>query len=76
MKACYPWLPGQQSMSPVPLCGKLSKNSEMALAKLKICFITRYSLLTLKGADCLKQIASQTKVFILKVTLLKLSGSK
>ena len=39
----------------------------MALAKLKICFITRYSLLTLKGADYFKQIlASQTKVFILK----------
>ena len=39
----------------------------MAPAKLKICFITRYSLLTLKGADYFKQIlASQTKVFILK----------
>ena len=39
----------------------------MAPAKLKIYFITRYSLLTLKCADYFKQIlASQTKVFILK----------
>ena len=39
----------------------------MAPAKLKKYFITRYSLLTLKGANYFKQIlASQTEVFILK----------
>ena len=59
--------PGQQSMSPVSLCGNWYKNSEMAPAKLKKYFITRYSLLTLKGANYFKQIlAFQTEVFILK----------
>ena len=66
MKVYYPLAsPGPQSMSPVSLCDNWSKNSEMAPTKLKKYFITRYSLLTLKGANYFKQIlASQTEVFI------------